>query len=166
MALGNDKSFEEKDTVVLDANGRPIDAYDADTELLEDALRQEAEYAAFKSKYKDFIGVGNFVSSLRKLLSSKCIDLSQIPARTGMNRSYFYQIANGTRSPSRDKIIIIGFAVKADFDELNTLLHSAERQALYAKNKRDSVIIYALNHRYSLSACNELLEANSHQILV
>lgn len=164
---GRDKKIEEeKDTIILDENGLPSYSYGADTELLEDALMRDADYALFTSKYKDDIGLSSFVSSLRKLLTAKEMDLSQIPLKTGMNRSYFYQIANGTRSPSRDKIIIIGFALRASFDELNTLLRSAERQTLYARNKRDSVIIYALNHRYSLEDCNKLLEANSHQILL
>lgn len=163
---GRDKKADgEKDTIILDEHGLPSYSYGADTDLLEDALMRDADYSLFSSKYKDDIGLGSFVTSLRRLLSAKDMDLAQIPLKTGMNRSYFYQIANGTRSPSRDKIIIIGFALKASFDEINTLLRSAERQTLYARSKRDSVIIYALNHRYSLKECNELLEENSHQIL-
>lgn len=163
--VDKNKKEEDKDTIILDEHGLPSYSYGADTELLEDALMREADYALFSTKYKDDIGLSSFVSSLRKLLTAKDMDLSQIPLKTGMNRSYFYQIANGTRSPSRDKILIIGFALRASFDEINYLLRSAERQALYARNKRDSVIIYALNHRYSLEECNQLLEQNNHQVL-
>lgn len=163
--MDKNKKEEDKDTIILDEHGLPSYSYGADTELLEDALMREADYALFSTKYKDDIGLSSFVSSLRKLLTAKDMDLSQIPLKTGMNRSYFYQIANGTRSPSRDKILIIGFALRASFDEINYLLRSAERQALYARNKRDSVIIYALNHRYSLEECNQLLEQNNHQVL-
>lgn len=159
------KSIAEKDTIILDEDKLPAYSYGADTELLEDALMMDVEYETFSSKYKNDIGVNSFVTAMRKLMNVKKIDFAQIPAKISMNRSYFYQIANGTRSPSRDKVIMIAFALRATFDEANNLLNASEKQTLYARSKRDSCIIYSLNHKYSLEECNKLLQENKHQIL-
>lgn len=152
------------DTAVLDKSKLPF-ADNPDTGLLEEALMCEIPYEVFMEKYGEDVGNKSFTVSLRKLINSKGLEFQNVPIRTGINRSYFYQIANGTRSPSRDKLVLICICVGADLDETNEMLKLAHKQPLYARSKRDSVIIYAISHKYKLPAANKLLTENGHQIL-
>ncbi len=154
------------DTLVLNENDRNSYKYKkSETELLEDALVREKSYAKFDEKYSAKIKTKNFASELRKLMAWHDYDVSQMLKKTGISKSYFYQILNNERSPSRDGVINIAISLNCDLEETNFLLKISEKQELYAKNKRDSVIIYSIAHQYSLAETNKLLIENEEQLL-
>ncbi len=154
------------DTLVLNAdNKKDYKYHKSETELLEDALVKEKTYAEFDEKYAAKIKKQNFASELRKMMAWNDYDTGQMLRKTGISKSYFYQILNDERVPSRDNIINIAIALNCDLDEVNLLLKISEKQELYAKNKRDSVIIYSIAHQYSLAETNKLLIENEEQLL-
>ncbi len=159
------KKAGQEDTIIFNEAASEDYENSADTEFLESALMHEVSYDDFEKKYEDELGVGSFIGNLRALIYEKNFDISQMPIKSGISRSYFYQVANGRRQASRDKIILIGISLRASFEEINTLLKSAEKQTLYAKSKRDSVIIYAIHHKYNIESTNKLLMEHGHQIL-
>lgn len=102
---------------------------------------------------------------LNRLLKEKNIKKSEVVARSSLNRIYGYQIFSGKRIPSRDKLIALCFGFKFDLEETDKLLRAAGYSPLYARNKRDALIIFAINSNKSIFVVNELLFENGFDIL-
>lgn len=99
------------------------------------------------------------------IIKKKGIKKSEVVARSGMNRIYAYQILAGKRTPSRDKLIAMGFGLQLPLEEMNKLLRYAGYAPLYARNKRDSIIIFALTSGESIFITNNMLFDNGFEIL-
>ncbi|MDD8049612.1 MAG: helix-turn-helix transcriptional regulator [Thomasclavelia sp.] len=82
-----------------------------------------------------------------------------------MSRTYAYQIINGTKMPSKDKVIALAIALKCDLHETNNLLNLSNNGNLYSKVKRDALIIKSLNNKYSVEKTNILLDEYNLEIL-
>lgn len=78
--------------------------------------------------------------------------------RAGIERSYGYQLFNGTRKPSRDKAIQLAIGFEMDVPQTQALLKVARQSPLAPQTKRDAAILYAILHRLSLEALQQLLE--------
>ncbi len=78
--------------------------------------------------------------------------------RAGIERSYGYQLFNGTRKPSRDKVIQLAIGFGLDVKQTQDLLKVARQSPLVPQARRDAVILYALLHRLRFDAVQMLLE--------
>jgi len=130
-------------------------------------LEQMLQHASKDSlnEIEQLIESVEFVSELERLLELRQMSKSDIIKNTLLERSYAYQIMAGTKRGSKDKILQICLALNCDLEETNRLLTLSENPKLYAKDKRDLYLIYAINHKYSVMMTNELLEENQHLIL-
>lgn len=99
------------------------------------------------------------------IIKEKELKKSKVVAGAGLNRIYGYQILAGKRMPSRDKLIALGFGLHLKLDEMNDLLRYGGYSPLYARNKRDAVIIFALANGKSIFIANEMLFDNGFEIL-
>ncbi|MBD5129245.1 MAG: helix-turn-helix transcriptional regulator [Ruminococcaceae bacterium] len=102
---------------------------------------------------------------LNELIVNRKLKKSEVIKGSGLNRVYAYQILSGKKMPSRDKLIAFCFGLQLDVDETNSLLKSVGLPVLYARNKRDSIIIYAINSGKSVFITNNLLFENKFEIL-
>ena len=94
---------------------------------------------------------------LTDLMSERGLTRSDVIRDSGLNDIYAHQIFSGRRVPSRDKLLCICFGLHLAAEETQNLLKWCGFSALYAKKRRDSVIMYALHHHFSLMQCNEEL---------
>ncbi|MCL2663083.1 MAG: hypothetical protein FWE83_07100 [Oscillospiraceae bacterium] len=89
-------------------------------------------------------------------ISALCSERNALPQhiinKADIERTYGHQLFNGTRTPSRDKVLQLALGFGLSFDETQKLLRVAGKSALYPKIKRDAVIVYALNHGYDIVA--------------
>ena len=71
---------------------------------------------------------------------------------SGLTKGYAYEIMSGksTKNISRDKVIMICFGLKLTVDEAQQLLKKSGYAPLYARDTRDSIIIYSLEHNISI----------------
>lgn len=99
------------------------------------------------------------------IIKKKELKKSKVVARSGLNRIYTYQIFAGKRMPSRDKLLAIGFGLQLDLDEMDKLLRQAGYSPLYARSKRDAIIIHAVVNNKSIFVANEMLFDNNFEIL-
>ena len=74
-----------------------------------------------------------------------------------LNETYGYQIFTGQRKPARDKVLRIAFAMALTLRETNRALTAAGASRLYAKDRRDAIIIFCLDRGCSLQKVNEEL---------
>ncbi len=82
------------------------------------------------------------------------LKLADIVRDSGITRQYAYDIINGKRNGSRDKIISICFSACMSFDEINHALIYSGHNQLYIKNKRDAFIINAIKFKKNLNLTN------------
>ncbi len=72
----------------------------------------------------------------------------QVILQASIERTYGHQLFNGTRKPSRDKVIQLAFGLELNVEDTQKLLRIAGKSALYPKIKRDATIIFCLvNHK-------------------
>lgn len=95
---------------------------------------------------------------LDTVFSEKRLSKVDVIAGSGIDRTYFYQIMDGSKKPGKDKIIAIVLACKMTLTECQRALEIAGEGILYPKNRRDSLIIYAVNNRMEVRDLNAALE--------
>lgn len=92
-----------------------------------------------------------------------CEEKGEIPehiiARSAINRTYGHQLFNGTRKPSRDKVIQLAIGFGLDFNETQKLLQVAQKSILYPKIKRDAAIIHCILHKQDIFETQAALQA-------
>lgn len=131
-------------------------------DLLKTLLRTN-EYSQFQ-ELKDN-GVVSLAEHLDALLDQKETSKAEVIYRARLDTVYGYQIFNGTRKPSRDKLLQLAFGFPLTYKETLTLLRIAGVYSLYVRRRRDSIIIFALNKGFSLEQLNELLEQEDEAYL-
>ncbi len=102
---------------------------------------------------------------IQNILDTKGISRGELIKNSGLDRTYTYQILSGAKSPSRDKVLAICFTLKLSFEEIQNLLKATGYPILYAIIKRDSIIIFALQHNITLTDTNELLFDSGYSLI-
>ena len=106
-----------------------------------------------------------FHQYIEELLQAKDMQASQLIQNAQLQRTYGYQILNGTKNPGRDKVIAICLTLTLSLEESQRALTLAKEGVLYPKNRRDAVIIFAINKGFSVQEANELLYSVGEEIL-
>ena len=94
---------------------------------------------------------------LQQLLDEKGLERSRVVRMANLNDTFGYQIFQGTRNPSRDKVLQIAFAMALTLRETNRALTAAGVSELYCKDRRDAIIIFCIDRGCSLQKVNEEL---------
>lgn len=102
---------------------------------------------------------------LNELLEQKKLKKADVIRKSEVNEIYSYHIFSGKRTPSRDKLICICLGMELNVDEINQALKYAGYGILYARNKRDSIIIWGIEHGQSILQINENLYEHKERIL-
>ena len=76
---------------------------------------------------------------------------------SGLERSYFYQVMKGTRSPGRDKVLRLCLAAGLNLRETTRALELSGNAALYPRNRRDIILTVAVNQMADVDDTNLLL---------
>lgn len=100
----------------------------------------------------------SFHQYLTQLLDEKNLTKATVIADSNIQKNYGYQIFDGSKTPSRDKVISLAFSMHLTLDETNRLLHLSNNGILYPKNKRDSIIIFGLKKKQKLINLNITLD--------
>lgn len=94
---------------------------------------------------------------LHTLLCEHGMTVIQAVQRCNLERSYGYQLFNGTRRPTRNILLTLAIHLGLSEAETQRLLKLARRPVLYARNRQDAAILYCLNHHLPLAETEELL---------
>lgn len=96
-----------------------------------------------------------------KVARDKGFEKSDIIRNSDLYRTYGYEILSGKKLPSRDKLLQICIGNNFTLDETNRCLTLGKLGVLYAKNPRDSILIYALNNKLNLIDTNIILHGHN-----
>lgn len=128
------------------------------SELL-DILKETKNIEEFEEYLNsiDTIKYTDFSKYILEKCAEKGIKKSKLIADADISRTYGYQILNGDKNPSRDKIIKLCISAKLNLEETERALALAKVGKLYAKSVRDSAIIFAINKGLNVLDTNEFL---------
>lgn len=91
------------------------------------------------------------------LLQKRNLRVKDVIFRCNLERSYGYQIFNGTRRPTRDTLMILALILGLDAEETRRMFELAGRAPLYARCRRDAAVLFGLSHEMSEIDVHELL---------
>ena len=127
------------------------------TEILKSKLLESEDLDQFIQNHKYSLDSENFKDYLYALIDNKGLKVSAALQMAQMSESYGYQLLNGKRQPSRDKVIQLAIGLGLSLYEANRLLKLSGKSELYVKEQRDAVFMFALNKRWSLYDVEALL---------
>lgn len=102
---------------------------------------------------------------LHDLLEERGLTVGEVIQRCNLDRSYGYQLFNGTRRPTRDMLLHLAVQLRLSETEVQRLLKLAGRPVLYARNRRDAALLYSFSHRLTPAQTEELLAGLEEQSL-
>lgn len=102
---------------------------------------------------------------LESLLESKGLKKSDIIRDADLQRNYGYQVFSGLRTPGRNKLLALCLSMQLTVKEAQYVLKLAGEGTLYSKNRRDAILIFALQKNLSVMATNDLLYEMQEEIL-
>lgn len=74
-----------------------------------------------------------------------------------LERSYGYQLFNGTRPPTRTFLLRLALALDLGEEETQKLLARCGKASLYPRSRFDAAVLYGLTHHLTLEETDELL---------
>ena len=94
---------------------------------------------------------------LNLLLDESGLTRAEVLRKAGIEQTHGWYAFNGKRGLGRDNTLKLAFAFGLDVRHANRLLQAAGTNALYAKNRRDAILIYCLEHSCTLQQANDTL---------
>lgn len=107
----------------------------------------------------------SFTEYLEMCMNQNSMTRSQVIDGANIQKNYGYQIFDGSRKPSRNKVLALCFSMALSVDESNRLLKLSDNAILYPRIKRDSIIIFALEKNQNLINTNILLDEMGETII-
>ena len=136
------------------------------TGLLLERLFSTSSISRFIKRFNaESTGFADFHNHVNHLCTVKNLSSSKVVKKADIERKYGLQLFQGTRKPSRDKVIQLAFGFGLGYEETQELLTVARKSALYPKIERDAVIIFALKRKHSLHPVQSMLYELSLPIL-
>ncbi|MBQ3661748.1 MAG: helix-turn-helix transcriptional regulator [Firmicutes bacterium] len=127
------------------------------TEDLKEGLIKTDDLDAFLSQNSDSFDETDAQELLRSLLERSGLSKAELARRSGVSEVYVHQLFSGIRHPSRDRLICLALGMSVTLEEMQELLRRLGHAELYAKEKRDAIIIYGIAHGQTLQELNDNL---------
>lgn len=134
-------------------------------ELLKQLSDKKTDFAEFVSRAENSFVKKDLNDTWQKLIEKSKLSKSDIINKSDIGYTYFYDILRGEKCPSRDKIVRLILAMQLELDDCQKALELYNWAPLYAKDKRDSAMIYAINNKLSVWSLDELLADNELEML-
>lgn len=119
-----------------------------------DSSREMEEYLEIPAVADSF---QTFPDYFRSLEPVRGMDTSELIQSSGLERSYYYQVMKGTRSPGRDKVLRLCLAAGLDLKETTRALELSGNAVLYPRSRRDIILTVAINQKVGVIDANLLL---------
>ena len=126
------------------------------TQELEHQIRESGTPDLLK---RDAFSAPSLTAYLAELLRDHNLTVQDIILHCNLDRSYAYQMFNGTRTPTRNFLLRLAFLLQLSPAEAQRLLKIAGRPSMYARNCRDAAVLYGLSHKLSLEETESLLQS-------
>lgn len=122
-------------------------------------IKRTSNFGKIDKALSEVESTTKFCHYLYEVMTAHGFTAKEVIAASGMERSYFYHILSGKKSPSRNIVIRISLCINATLAETNQLLRLSMWGPLYAKIRRDAAIIYSIEHKYTMRQTNDFLKS-------
>lgn len=109
-----------------------------------------------ESNPNSFIEI-NLKEFWNEIVNSSGMTKSDIINKSDFSYVYFYDVISGKKIPTSDKIIRLILAMHLSLEQCQAALRYCGKSQLYPRIKRDSIIIFAITHNYTLIQTQDLL---------
>ncbi len=133
------------------------------TEELEQEIRACSDPAALEGADYALPPLPAYLSAL---LEARGLTVREAIRACNLDRSYGYQLFNGTRRPTRGTLLTLALALRLTEAEAQRLLKIGGRRPLYARERRDAAVLYALTHDLGPEGAGELLRSLGEEALL
>lgn len=124
------------------------------TQELEQDIRSSKDPSVLDSEELSAPDLSDYIHTL---LEEHGMSVIQAIQCCNLDRSYGYQLFNGTRRPTREVLLNLAIQLGLTEEETQRLLKMAGKPVLYARNRRDAAILYCLSHKLSPAESYELI---------
>ncbi len=135
------------------------------TDELLKVLKNSKSIEEFVHENIDDTNNTTFLEYLRKYLADCGMSKSEVIEKSNIQKNYCYQIFDGSKTPSRNKVLALSIAMELSVTDTNRLLKLSDHSILYPRIKRDSIIQFAIEQNYTLIDTNILLNDMNENIL-
>ncbi|HPF86582.1 MAG TPA: helix-turn-helix transcriptional regulator [Candidatus Limiplasma sp.] len=130
---------------------------DPSTREIQRRLFAASNFDLFLEENADGMHTPKLCYHLTELCRSHALKPVEVIRRADLDRTYGHQLFNGTRKPSRDKLIQLAFGLGLTVEETQELLKTAQKSALYPKLLRDAAIMRCLYEGKTIDDAQTLL---------
>ncbi len=131
---------------------------DTKTDILNKKLNEDISFTEFfEDNAKNFLDVPLCIY-LKALIEERGFTKAGVIRGSGINRRFFFDILAGKRNPTRNYVLRILIALQIPLKDVQWLLRATGYAQLYARDRRDSLIIYCINHKINVNECNTMLK--------
>lgn len=127
------------------------------TEELRNEIKAATDIEDFLITNKENMYIPSLSEHLNMLLKQKGIKKADVLRGSLLGRAYIYRIFTGDKIPSRDKLIAIAFGMHLSDEETQYMLKLSGNRELYARDERDALILFSLQHKLTILEINEML---------
>lgn len=135
------------------------------TEELINEIKQSRNILDFLERNHEELKLKKLPEYLNEWLKIKNTTKARVIDRSQLNKAYVYQIFQGKKYPSRDKIICLTFGFEMTVEETQTLLKQAGYQELYPRDPRDALLLFAIEKKMNILDANFLLYDHNELVL-
>jgi transcriptional regulator with XRE-family HTH domain len=129
------------------------------TRLLLERLFQAPDVKTYLHDNAPLMAMPPFDRFICALCEELSVSRASVIARSNIPKNYAYQLFNGIRNPSRDKVIQLAFGFGLDVECTQELLKIARQAPLYPKIPRDIVILRSLFERRNILYVQQALHS-------
>ncbi len=129
------------------------------TTALFQKLNESPDLLSFFIENSKELKTPSFSETIQTICNEKKMVPEPVILQSGIERTYGHQLFNGTRKPSRDKVIQLAFGLKLDLESTQNLLKIAQKSQLYPKIRRDAAVIFCINRQLDFFDTQSLLQS-------
>lgn len=126
-------------------------------ELLEELKFKNTDIQEYIENNPDSFIEINLKEFWNDIINNSEMSKSDIINKSDFSYVYFYDVIAGKKIPTSDKIIRLVLAMHLSLEQCQTALRYCGKSQLYPRIKRDSLLIFAITHGYTVFQTQELL---------
>ena len=134
------------------------------TAKLESELRHASSIEEFVRENENELNAVTVPELLNEMLIKYNLEKNDVIQRSQFPGNYAYKIFNGEKNGSRERLLWLAFGFPLTLEETKRLLRAGGYSGLSPKNKRDALLIYALDGGYTIEEVNKLLHENEEDV--
>ena len=135
------------------------------TEELENELCTAENILDYLERNTQEMQIDSFPTYLNQWLEQKKCSKADVVRASNLTKAYVYQIFQGRKHPSRDKVIALAFGLGLNGEETQLLLKQAGYGKLYPRDTRDALLLFAIQQGKDIITANELLYDYNVEVL-